>query len=193
FLTAVALVPLEHHVIFVGQLYHFANWRFHSRHHFHFARVRECLGRRIIRAVGELDTGSHVINPRANKFLLHVVVALDAHSFELDVFHFTGLIGHLHFACHIHHHITTTHNALAAGGAFGFLRFGVRVGVHPHFDGVIPIAIHVCQHFVVFIEFPHLHHLFHHFLRIRWLTGCAGRLSGCANRHTRRRCGGALR
>ena len=129
------------HVIVVGDLDHFANWHFHSGHRLHFARVSQCLGRGIVGAIGELDTGAHVVDPRADKLFLHVVVAFDAHAFELHIFHFAVFARHLHFARHIHHHETTAHDALASGGAFGFLRLGVRVGVHPHFDGVIPVAV----------------------------------------------------
>ena len=53
------------------------------------------------------------------------------------------------------------------GGAFGFLRLGVWVGVHPQFDRVIPVAVHVRKQLVVFVQFRHLNHLLHHLLRIR--------------------------
>src|SRR5262249_53309233 len=192
FLAAMGLVPLEHHVIFVGELYHFPNRHFHSGHHLDFARVRECLGRGIVRAIGKLDTGSHVIDPRANKFFLHVVVTLGTHAFELHVFHFPGFIGHLHFAGNIHHYETTSHNTLPARSAFGFLRFGVRVGIHPHLDRVIPAAVHVREQFVVLVQFPHLHHLFHHLLGIR-LASCNSRLGRSRTCGGRRGCRRTLR
>ena len=48
---------------FVGDLDHFTHWHFHSGHGLHFARVSECLARGIVGAIGELDTGAHVVDP----------------------------------------------------------------------------------------------------------------------------------
>ena len=129
-----------------------------------------------------LDAGAHVVDPRADEFFLHVVIALERHAFELHILHFAVFTGHLHFAGHIHREVAAAHCALSSGGAFGFLRLGVRVGVHPHFDGVIPTAVHVREQLVIFIELRHLHHLLHHLLRIRLTSwGSRGASRGSAD------------
>ena len=162
-------------MIFVGHLYHFADWRFHSGHHFHFLVERERLRRGIVGSFGKLDARAHVIDPRADELFLYVVVALDGHAFELHVFHFAVFAGHLHFAGHIHHKVAAAHYALASRRAFRLLRLRVRVRVHPHLDGVIPAAVHVGKEFVIFVEVRHLHHLLHHLLRIGgWPVAVAG-------------------
>src|SRR5439155_19409491 len=63
FLAALIFVPFKHHMVVVGDLQFFAYLCFHSGHSLHFARVRECLGRGIVGAFGELDAGAHVIDP----------------------------------------------------------------------------------------------------------------------------------
>ena len=168
-------------MIFVGDLQDFANWRFHSGHHFHFHVERECFGRRIVRAFGELDAGAHVVDPRTHELLLQVIVAFGAHPFKLHVFHFAGFIRHLHFARDIHNNVAAAHDGFARGGAFRLLRRRIGVWVHPEFDGVSPVAVHAGEKFVVLVELRHLHHLFHHLLRIR-LTGWSAH--GCRRRGT---------
>ena len=64
-------------MIVVGDLNYFANWCFHPGHHFDFAGISECLGRGIVGALGKLNAGVHVVDPRANEFFLRVIVAFD--------------------------------------------------------------------------------------------------------------------
>src|SRR6476646_7857194 len=142
FLTAAVFIPLERHVVVVGDLNYFANWCFHSGHHFDFAGISECLGRGIVGAFGKLNAGAHVLDPRAHELLLCVVVSFDTHAFELHILHFAVLARHLHFTRHVHHHVAASHDVLTCSAPFGFLRLGVRIGIHPHFYGKIPIAIH---------------------------------------------------
>ena len=64
FLAAMGFVPFQaSYDLLSGTFNYFANWYFHSGHHFNFARVSERLGRRIVSAFGELDAGPHVIDP----------------------------------------------------------------------------------------------------------------------------------
>src|SRR3954451_15487396 len=61
FLAAAVFVPFKTHMVVVGDLNYLANWCFHSRHHFDFAGIRECLGRGIVGAFGELNASVHVV------------------------------------------------------------------------------------------------------------------------------------
>src|SRR5438105_10002823 len=167
-------------MIVVGDFYHLANRHFHSRHGLHFARVSKGLGRRIVGAVRKLNAGAHVVDPRGNELLLYVIIAFDAHPFELHILHFAVFSRHLHLPGHIHYHVTTAHSALADGSALGLLWRRTRVGVHPHLDGKIPIAVEAGEELVVLVEFGHLHHLLHHLLRIRLAAWSAyGRSRRC--------------
>ena len=173
-------------MIVVGDFYRLAHRHFHPGHGLHFARVSKCFRGGIVGAVGKLNAGSHVVDPRGDELLLYVIIAFDAHAFELHLLHFAVFSRHLHLPGHIHYHVTTAHSALADGSALGLLWRRIRVRIHPHLDGKIPIAVEVREELVVLVELRHLHHLLHHFLRV-WRTARSTHSSGRRRRDSRRR------
>ena len=103
FLAATGFVPLQTHMVLSGTLITSRTGVFIPGIISISLVISECLGRGIVGALGKLNAGAHVVDPRANEFFLHVVVAFDAHAFELHILHFAVFTRHLHFAGHIHH------------------------------------------------------------------------------------------
>src|SRR4029077_2004839 len=173
----------ETHVVVISDLYHFSDLRFHSRNRLHLGSVGERFCRRIISTLREFNAGAHIVDPRGDELLFHVVVAFHAHAFELHSFHFPVLARHLHVSAYIHHNVAAAHDRFPGRAALRFLRLGVGIGIHPKLDRVIPVAVEAGEKFMVLADFRQLHDLLHHVGGIRlsrWSArfGAAGWVRG---------------